>query len=81
MEKWFEMGAKTGVALYQYLDLLLTADRNRWEKRQAKKKLKEKEVQKDVKDKDFRNRRRSKSPTKIKPKIVERSPIFSAMQN
>jgi hypothetical protein len=41
MEKWLDMGLKTGVALFEYFDLLIASDRHRWEKKQAKKKQKE----------------------------------------
>lgn len=66
MQLWMEMGRKIGEALYEYVDLLLTADRNRFEKKMAKRKDKEPKKQKQVKGKSGK---------------VERSPIFSAMEN
>jgi len=35
---WREMGSKVGVALFEYIDLILSSDRNRIEKQRAKKK-------------------------------------------
>jgi hypothetical protein len=52
--------------LYEYVDLLLTADRNRFEKKMAKKKDKEPKKQKSGKGKHTK---------------IEKSPIFSAMEN
>jgi cytosolic carboxypeptidase protein 2/3 len=65
-EKWNEVGFKTAVALYEYTDLLIAADRTRWEKKQAKK---EKEPAK--KEKKGRS----------KQKVREKPSIFSAMEN
>lgn len=59
-----EMGRKIAEALYEYVDLLLTADRNRFEKKMAKKKDKEPKKQKSGKGKHVK---------------IEKSPIFSAM--
>ncbi len=40
------MGNQTGVALAQYIDILVTSDRNRYQKKQARKKEKEKDNKK-----------------------------------
>lgn len=51
---WSEMGKKIAEALYEYIDLLLTADRSRFEKKMTKKKDKEPKKQKSGKGKHLK---------------------------
>jgi hypothetical protein len=66
---WKSMGLKIGQALFEYIDLVLTADRNRLEKFYSKKK-------------DKMERRGNSKPSKKSPqKHHERPSIFSSMEN
>lgn len=61
------MGLKIGEALFEYVDLVLTADRNRYEKFTSKKK--------DKADRKSNSKTTKKSPQKNQ----ERFSIFSSM--
>jgi hypothetical protein len=63
------MGMKIGEALFEYVDLVLTADRNRYEKITSKKK--------DKTDRKGNPKINKKSPHKNQ----ERISIFSSMEN
>lgn len=67
---------KVGSALFEYVDLLLTADRNRWEKKQSKKKDKGSDTLREP-----GLRKTSKSTNKSKQIKIEKPSIFSAMEN
>jgi hypothetical protein len=64
------MGSKVGEALHEYADLILTADRNRFEKTQSKRKDKPEKVKKP------HPKTSKRSPQKSAP---ERASIFTSM--
>ena len=71
---WREMGSKVGVALFEYIDLILSSDRNRIEKQRAKKRDKEK-------DKQHKKMSVKQSKVKSTSKRTEKICIFAAMEN
>jgi hypothetical protein len=68
------MGSKIGVALFEYIDLILSSDRNRIEKQRAKKKDKEKDKQQ---QKMSVKQRKARSASKR----TQKGCIFAAMEN
>ena len=71
---WREMGLKVGVALYEYTDLILAADRTRLWKQRARKKDKEK-------DKQSKRVSAKHGKSKSVSKGTEKVCIFAAMEN